>query len=386
MAQIKLQLTDVNVGKALPWGVYNIEGILLLEKGYVVKSEHQLEILLSSGIYRDTKKEAELEGQQIQVEEIIHEPDLNYKSPFEFIEECSIKLGDVFVKIENKDTNAVESVLQLAQEIQVLCDNDLDAALGAVHLIHHIKYTLIHPIHTACLSDMIAQYLDYNVEHRQLLIAANLTANIGMRKLQKRLYRQIKPPTDEQRKEIRAHPARSVALLKQAGVDNELWLKIILQHHEHNDGSGYNGLKGEEIVEEARIIALTDCYTAMVSPRETRGALSSPTRIANLFLVKGKQFDSELAIIFIHSLGLFPPGCIVQLANDDIAVVVERPMVGLHPSVKSIMTSRGTIHRVPKYLNCNIKEHAIKRLYTATKPPFHILNHLWDKTSDKKEV
>ncbi|MBR5115900.1 MAG: hypothetical protein IK096_02430, partial [Lachnospiraceae bacterium] len=76
-------------------------------------------------------------------------------------------------------------------------------------------------------------------------------------------------------------------------------------HHERYDGSGYpDGLRGKDIPEEARIIAVADAYDAMTSNRSYRHAI--PQHIVREELVKGigTQFDPEFAGIMIHMVDL----------------------------------------------------------------------------------
>ena len=77
-------------------------------------------------------------------------------------------------------------------------------------------------------------------------------------------------------------------------------------HHERYDGTGYpEGLSGEAIPEEARIIAVADAYDAMTSNRSYRGAL--PQDIVREEIVKGKgsQFDPIFADILLDMIDEF---------------------------------------------------------------------------------
>jgi len=69
----------------------------------------------------------------------------------------------------------------------------------------------------------------------------------------------------------------------------------VRQHHERLDGSGYpRGLKGEEILFEARIVAVADAVDAMLSPRPQRGALSLNSCIDELQSQAGRRYDSRV--------------------------------------------------------------------------------------------
>ena len=71
-------------------------------------------------------------------------------------------------------------------------------------------------------------------------------------------------------------------------------------HHERYDGKGYpNGLKGDDIPEVARIIAVADAYDAMASNRSYRKALPQEIVRAEIEKGKGTQFDPVFADIML---------------------------------------------------------------------------------------
>ena len=72
-------------------------------------------------------------------------------------------------------------------------------------------------------------------------------------------------------------------------------------HHERYDGTGYpDGIKGEEIPEFARIIAVADAYDAMSSTRSYRNAMSQEEIRQEVIKGRGKQFDPVLADILLQ--------------------------------------------------------------------------------------
>ena len=71
--------------------------------------------------------------------------------------------------------------------------------------------------------------------------------------------------------------------------------QMVLQHHERLDGSGYpQGLKGEQIILEARILAVADVLEAMIAYRPYRAALERDAALAALTQARGTPFDPEV--------------------------------------------------------------------------------------------
>ena len=77
--------------------------------------------------------------------------------------------------------------------------------------------------------------------------------------------------------------------------------QICLAHHEKWDGCGYpNGIKGEEIPIEARIIAVADSYDAMTSDRTYRVRMSKEEAKGELLRCAGSQFDPRIDNVFVN--------------------------------------------------------------------------------------
>jgi HD-GYP domain-containing protein (c-di-GMP phosphodiesterase class II) len=80
-------------------------------------------------------------------------------------------------------------------------------------------------------------------------------------------------------------------------------LPIVYHHHERYDGRGYpDGLKGEEIPQGARIMAVADAYDAMSSDRPYRKRLSKEECIAELKKSAGGQHDPRIVEVFLRVL------------------------------------------------------------------------------------
>jgi HD-GYP domain-containing protein (c-di-GMP phosphodiesterase class II) len=77
-------------------------------------------------------------------------------------------------------------------------------------------------------------------------------------------------------------------------------IPMIRNHHEHFDGNGYpDGLMGERIPLEARIIAIPDAFDAMASLRPHRKAMPLEAILFEMEKHKGKQFDPNILEIFL---------------------------------------------------------------------------------------
>ena len=105
--------------------------------------------------------------------------------------------------------------------------------------------------------------------------------------------------TAEEYEAVKKHPHRGVQVLKSIHSLKPL-VPIILHHHERYDGMGYpKGLKGEEIPIGARIIAVVDSFTAMISSRPYRETRKMAEAVEEIKRHSGTQFDPKVVESFL---------------------------------------------------------------------------------------
>jgi putative nucleotidyltransferase with HDIG domain len=101
---------------------------------------------------------------------------------------------------------------------------------------------------------------------------------------------------------MRRHPVWGAEILAQ-GEGFEVARRIARWHHENVDGSGYpDGLRGERIPLEARIVRIADAFDAMTHPRPYQAARTIEWALEELARCAGTQFDPELARLFIDQV------------------------------------------------------------------------------------
>ena len=108
--------------------------------------------------------------------------------------------------------------------------------------------------------------------------------------------------TDEEFDQIKTHPVMGERILKKIREMPKLSIGA-RWHHERYDGSGYpDGLAGENILEEARIIAVADAYDAMTSHRSYRDVLPQEIVRGEIEKGKGTQFEPVFADIMLQMM------------------------------------------------------------------------------------
>ncbi|MBC7735094.1 MAG: hypothetical protein H7306_24905 [Bacteriovorax sp.] len=327
--QLEALKHHLRVGLPLPFNVYQSDHKLLLARGQIVGTAFQLEALFERGMLVDI---AELETAR---ERILKAP----RKQLPTIWGRAIdKAGQALLMLP---TDGFEEVVEeVAQPLVALVERDPDLAIFQVLRQHgngHTQYGVNHAIHCAIAVFLSAQRLGLAAPDVQRAFKAALTMNVSMFELQGQLATQAGPLTEAQREAIHAHPQRSVQMLQVAGVSDAEWLAAVAQHHEAGDGSGYPDGR-REVTPLAALLHHCDMYTAKLSPRQSREALTADVAARRLFAAHP---GDPMAAALIKEFGLYPPGCFVKLKSGETGVVVRRGASAHTPQVAAMTDAHG---------------------------------------------
>lgn len=156
-------------------------------------------------------------------------------------------------------------------------------------------YTRGHSVRVGQYARIIAQTLELDEETtRQVELGGNVH-DIGKIGIRDEVLRKPGNLTDEEYEHIRAHPALGWRILSPLMSDVPLALNVVRSHHERMDGSGFpDGLRGEQIPLEARIVAVADALDAMTSGRPYRSDQNLDKALDEIARNCGNQFDSRV--------------------------------------------------------------------------------------------
>ena len=160
-------------------------------------------------------------------------------------------------------------------------------------------YAKGHSNRVAEYSKMIAKRAGYTPARQDEIYFMGLLHDAGKIGIPDGILNKPGKLDEEEFEIIKKHSLKGYAILKNI-EENPKLAEVAKCHHERFDGAGYpSGLKGEDIPEEARIIAVADAYDAMSSDRSYRARLSKEEIIDELKNCSGGQFDPKFADIMI---------------------------------------------------------------------------------------
>jgi len=345
----------IKAGAALPFGVRDAEGKLLLAKGQLVPNEQMREALLARGVFvdmeelRDPSRRGGDEG-------------AGGEDFFARWEALQTRLS-VLLR-SPQEPLFLPRVRECAGQLIAWAERFADPLIFVVvqhdHSRHEV-YGLAHSLHTGAICALLARRLGWTPELQKSLVGAALTMNLSIIDLQGRLASRggkLQPP---QRAAIDRHPDEAVAWLRNAGLDDADWLAAVAQHHERPGGGGYpQGLA--EPGEPAQLLRLVDIFLAKLASRGGRPGLPAPQAAKVLYTGCGGH---PFAALLVKEFGLYPPGTLVKLASGEVAVSVRRGTSGNTPIVSAVMNRHGDALGSPVRRDTAQAEHAITGLAAA---------------------
>ncbi|HET9821226.1 MAG TPA: hypothetical protein VFQ16_05320 [Burkholderiaceae bacterium] len=245
-----------------------------------------------------------------------------------------------------QDAAWLDALRQLAEQVRELARRDADCAL---YLLVQAaagdtdRYAAQHALLCAVAAELCAATLDWSADERSALVHSALTMNVAMAELQNALACQLSPVDAIQRGHIQQHAAQGADLLAAAGLRDDLWLAVVRHHHDPQ-AAGDAAAPARRLAE---LLHRIDVYTAKLSRRASRDT-QSPVVAARDICLPGGDRPDELGAAMLRALGLYPPGCFVQLANGEIAVVVRRGTLMHAPEVMVVRRADGGLCMPPQ--------------------------------------
>jgi len=188
--------------------------------------------------------------------------------------------------------------LRAASQLQlmVVCD-----ACGAELMqLGRVDYRLEPRWLVVRVAELISRERELREEQTHRVRFASLICGVGRDQMPASIVSKPGPLTAQEWAEVQRQPELAAALLSDVSMEDiREW---ILCHRERPDGSGYpRGLAGAQIPLEARILAVADAYTAMVSERPYRARRDHQEACQELIRCAGTQFDVEVVKAFLRA-------------------------------------------------------------------------------------
>lgn len=179
-----------------------------------------------------------------------------------------------------------------------------------------------HAVNVALLSLLLGRSLGWSEADMMDLGVGALTHDIGKLQLPERVRAKQEHFSPAELLHYEDHVAHGVQTGRSMGLTAGA-LKVIAQHHEMMDGSGFpTRAMDERIGQASRLVAIVNRYDNLCNPQVPSQALTPHEALSLMFAQGRAKFDNLLLNAFIKMMGVYPPGSLVQLSDERFAMVV----------------------------------------------------------------
>jgi HD-GYP domain-containing protein (c-di-GMP phosphodiesterase class II) len=232
-------------------------------------------------------------------------------SAINYLEKCFEGKKDVdsklLIHIVKGCQSSIKNIIELTKNCNV---GDIQKLIGS--LSFHDFYTFDHSINVSMYSIVFLRDLDPRVKKKELMILGlgGLLHDLGKMNIATSVINKADKLSDEEFQVIKEHPFLGGKILEDhlvssSDIDITVIKRIITEHHENFDGSGYpSGACGDNIHFYARIISIVDFFDALTTKRSYHEVLSPQRAIDIMRGAIGKKIDPHLFEAFQKTINM----------------------------------------------------------------------------------
>lgn len=255
---------------------------------------------------------------------------------------CERQFADGASTVQTVLRNLFARPADSVEQAQVLVSGLVDSMLADKDVVLHLvnakagdENAYYHALNVTMLALVLGKEAQLDAEAMRALGLGSLLHDIGREKIPSKILLNKLPWTKAEQNFYQQHVAYGLDMAQQLPGVSAAALDVIAMHHELLDGSGYPGKRsGEQIGKLARIACIANAFDGYCNRANPAESLTPAEAIAYMFKNEPGKYDPVLLQLFVRSMGIYPPGSVVQLNNGLIGLVMSvNPGRLLHPSL-----------------------------------------------------
>ncbi|WP_286263007.1 HD-GYP domain-containing protein [Thalassotalea atypica] len=227
--------------------------------------------------------------------------------------------------LNGKDIN-LTSVKEITNRATDAIFKNQDALACILNIRIKDEYLLEHSVSVSILMTIFAKHLGIERQIIEQLSIGAFLHDVGKIMIPNQILNKPSRLTEEEFVTMKTHTNHSIKILNNTPNISELSLEVAALHHEKLNGRGYPyGLKSKDISLYGRMIAVCDIFDALTADRCYKDGYPH-IKAFNILrkLAQDGELDNELVDKFIHCMGVYPVGSLVELKSHRLAIVEER--------------------------------------------------------------
>jgi putative nucleotidyltransferase with HDIG domain len=308
-----------------------------------------------------------------------------YDNPKIYIQSVAVVRAVFNTILEKKSVN-LEAINKVVDKVVEVTVKDSRPLVYFTKIHNYSEYLYHHSVNVSIYAAAVGKLLNMNLRDLRSLTFSGILHDIGKLFIPPEILNKPGKLTESEYDAVKKHPVLGAELLKRLNIDG-IELKLVLEHHERCDGSGYpKGLKDEEISVYGKIGAVCDSFDAITSDRVYKNAKNPNDAIKEMAQLSGKTLNKTIFEYFVSTIGLFPVGTVVLLSTNELAVVCGQNKMPIEPIVIVFLRADG--RKIPPMIVDLSKKSISKRKiikpvdFPISKVPKEVINIL-DKMYEK---
>lgn len=319
-----------DVSARLGEDIFRENGVILLPKGTEISSllkfSNDIETVLKKwGVYTLLiELHSQIDAHEI--EHIIRASEEFIGIDSKFARETVEQVEDVYSRISegNCGINDINRLVDSGKTLTKIAVEAPEIMFCLGHVRGSDEYTYVHSLNVSLLSTYVANRMfPDDKELSECMSIAGVLHDLGKAQIPKEILNKPGRLTDEEFTIMKKHAVFGEEIAKKFGVTDSRILSVIRGHHEKFSGEGYpDGLSKDKLPIETRIAAVADVFDALTARRVYKEPMESRKAIGIMVDDSRLHFDPDVLRILLLSIGIYPPGTMVELSDTSIGVVV----------------------------------------------------------------
>ena len=234
-----------------------------------------------------------------------------------------IQVRSVMSKLSSRPLNAIEDAEQLI-------GNMVDSLLKEEHIVLHLmsetkenENIYYHSFNVSVLAMLLARMKNLDASVIKSIGMGALFHDMGKLKIPPQILRKTTALTNAEQNFLNLHPKYGLDIVNLVDTFPESAKAIIAQHHELLDGSGYpKGLAGDAIDSFAQLVSVVNTYDTLCHPMDISKARVPSNALSWLYKNSANKYNQSDLKLLVKVVGVYPPGSVVRLSNDQIGMVL----------------------------------------------------------------
>jgi len=239
-------------------------------------------------------------------------------------QEAVVLVDGILNDVKSGQALQLDAIESLAEDMldSLFRNHNALACLGCIR--EKDSYLMEHSVNLSVLMSIFGKSMQLDRSLLQQTIAGALLHDIGKVMVPDEILHKPGRLSNNEFTVMKQHVSLGQQHLLNIEGISPLTVKIVSEHHERMDGSGYPaGLCGHEISPQGRMAAIVDVYDAITADRCYHKGMTPSMAIKRLLEWSDHHLDRSLVDHFIQCIGIYPIGSLVLLESGRLAAVVE---------------------------------------------------------------